>query len=107
MQPTQTKTNEESSIMSSQHDEFVELCALEGHRDCAWHVSWRFDGKLLASCSGDKTIRLWAPPKDAGAKWECVTILEDAQGRTIRACEWCVLHYGILGMHMCMTTVCI
>lgn len=93
--------------MSSQHDEFVELCALEGHRDCAWHVSWRFDGKLLASCSGDKTIRLWAPPKDAGAKWECVAILEDAQGRTIRACEWCVLHYGLLGMHMCMTIVCI
>ncbi|GAB9469721.1 Wd40 repeat protein [Globisporangium polare] len=74
--------------MSSQQNEFVELCALEGHRDRAWHVSWRFDGKLLASCSGDKTIRLWAPPKDASAKWECVAILEDAQGRTIRACEW-------------------
>ncbi|TYZ66997.1 hypothetical protein PybrP1_003887 [[Pythium] brassicae (nom. inval.)] len=33
------------------------VCALEGHRDRAWHVSWRFDGQLLASCSGDKTIR--------------------------------------------------
>ncbi|RLN85787.1 hypothetical protein BBJ28_00016607 [Nothophytophthora sp. Chile5] len=66
-----------------------EVAALEGHRERAWHVSWRFDGKLLASCSGDRTIRLWAA-KDQSDKWECVGILEDAQGRTIRACEWCV-----------------
>ncbi|GLE00463.1 hypothetical protein PINS_up009220 [Pythium insidiosum] len=43
---------------------------------------------MIASCSGDKTIRLWAPPAKAGGVWECVAILEDAQGRTIRACEW-------------------
>ncbi|TYZ65622.1 hypothetical protein PybrP1_003736 [[Pythium] brassicae (nom. inval.)] len=45
---------------------------------------------MLASCSGDKTIRVWAPPTAASATgaWECVAILEDAQNRTIRACEW-------------------
>lgn len=85
---------------------FEQVCALEGHKDRAWHVSWRFDGKLLASCSGDKTIRIWSPPKTTNAaasgnnaKWECVAILEDAQGRTIRACEWCVVarSFGCVG----------
>jgi WD40 repeat protein len=69
----------------------VHLCALEGHKDRAWHVSWRYDGDRLASCSGDKTIRIWAPPAVSDAnqtQWQCVAILEDAQGRTIRACEW-------------------
>jgi WD40 repeat protein len=66
-----------------------QLCSLAGHIDRAWHVSWRNDGKLLASCSGDKTIRIWSPPRTEGAtQWECVAILEDAQNRTIRACEW-------------------
>lgn len=84
-----TKTTHEKKMKTA---ELVQVCALDGHRDRAWHVSWRFDGKLLASCSGDKTIRIWAPPRDGSnsSDWECVAILEDAQGRTIRACEWFV-----------------
>lgn len=70
--------------------ELVQLCALAGHHDRVWHVSWRSDGQLLASCSGDRTIRIWAPAAASGGAWECVAVLEDAQNRTIRACEWCV-----------------
>ena len=36
-----------------------EVCLLEAHEEMAWDVAWNPSGTLLASCSGDKTIRLW------------------------------------------------
>lgn len=42
-------------------------------------------GRELASCSGDKTVRLWRQEQGA---WRCVAILEDVHSRTIRSCAW-------------------
>ncbi|KAL0649492.1 hypothetical protein Bca4012_092183 [Brassica carinata] len=41
--------------------ELVELHKLEGHTDRVWNVSWNPVGTLpiLASCSGDNTVRIW------------------------------------------------
>lgn len=44
-------------------------------------------GTELASCSGDKTVRLWREDPSA-ASWQCVAILEDVHSRTIRSVAW-------------------
>lgn len=46
-----------------------ELQSLEGHDDRVWSVSWSPSGELLASTSGDKTVRIWA--RDSQGKWYC------------------------------------
>ena len=33
---------------------------LEGHTDRVWCVRWHPNGQQLASCSADRSIRLWA-----------------------------------------------
>ena len=35
------------------------LTDLIGHTDKVWGISYSPDGKTIASCSSDKTIKLW------------------------------------------------
>mmetsp|Transcript_17475 Transcript_17475/g.33430 ORF Transcript_17475/g.33430 Transcript_17475/m.33430 type:complete len:349 (-) Transcript_17475:209-1255(-) len=59
--------------------------SLSGHTDRVWNVAWAPDGKMLASCSGDRTVRLWI---QHNSSWVCSAILEDVHQRTIRAVGW-------------------
>jgi hypothetical protein len=44
-------------------------------------------GTALASCSGDKTVRLWQ--QTAGTdNWRCTAILDEAHSKAIRCCAW-------------------
>lgn len=63
----------------------VQVSELQQHMDRAWHVSWSHDGKYLASCSGDKTMKIYTL---VDGKWNCIATLGDAHTRTIRSCEW-------------------
>ncbi|KAG1655773.1 hypothetical protein FOA52_008480 [Chlamydomonas sp. UWO 241] len=73
------------------------VASLEGHTDRVWAVRWSPDGAQLASCSGDKSVRIWARSNEfvggAGAgcgepEWRCAAVLEDGHTRTVRACSW-------------------
>ncbi|ORX91038.1 WD40 repeat-like protein [Basidiobolus meristosporus CBS 931.73] len=69
----------------------LELIAeLEGHEDRVWQVSWDPSGTQLASCSGDKTVRLWVPDEHnpGKASWNCVGLLEGFHERTIRSVQY-------------------
>jgi len=63
----------------------VQKASLEGHEDRVWQVCWSPSGNLLASCGGDKTIRIWQAGKP---NWTCKATLENAHQRTIRGLSW-------------------
>ncbi|KXS16177.1 WD40 repeat-like protein, partial [Gonapodya prolifera JEL478] len=83
-----------------------------GHTDRVWHCAWSPSGKELATCSGDKTVRIWAPaspkafqaipnppstapdvesdekPKDFSNFWTCTALLDGSHKRTVRRVAW-------------------
>eukprot|EP00873_Tetraselmis_striata_P005974 jgi/Tetstr1/426238/TSEL_016558.t1 len=64
-----------------------EIISLEGHNDRVWGVEWRPQGDLLASCSGDRTVRIWA--QQAGQRgWGCTAVLEDFATKAVRSMSW-------------------
>ncbi|XP_076317246.1 cytosolic iron-sulfur assembly component 1 [Tachypleus tridentatus] len=65
--------------------ELREIVCLQGHGDRVWCVAWNPQGSLLASCSADKTIRIWAQKDE---NWICKTILTEGHQRTIRSVAW-------------------
>ncbi|KAJ3173955.1 hypothetical protein HDU87_007278 [Geranomyces variabilis] len=63
------------------------VAELTGHTDRVWAVSWHPTLPLFASCSGDKSVRLWKLDGGNGT-WNCVSVLDDAHKRTIRSCAF-------------------
>ncbi|PON42427.1 IKI [Parasponia andersonii] len=73
--------------------ELREIQKLEGHSDRVWSLAWNpatgVDGvpSVFASCSGDKTVRIWERSHSTGS-WDCKAVLDETHTRTVRSCAW-------------------
>ncbi|KAF9585393.1 hypothetical protein BGW38_002596 [Lunasporangiospora selenospora] len=66
-----------------------QLAELQGHEDRVWCAAWHPTKPILATCSGDKTVRIWqATNAQDPTQWQCTGILEGAHKRTIRSVAW-------------------
>ncbi|KAG5488350.1 uncharacterized protein JKF63_07945 [Porcisia hertigi] len=64
---------------------------LKGHKDRVWCVRWCPTAPVLASCSGDTTVKIWGRGRsveNSGDAWKCLCTLEGEHGRTIRHISW-------------------
>ncbi|TPX54981.1 hypothetical protein SeMB42_g00059 [Synchytrium endobioticum] len=61
---------------------------LEGHTEkSVWHAAWHPVHPVIATCSTDRSIRLWKPDPTSGI-WSEVSCISDAQKRTVRCVCW-------------------
>ncbi|KAG7017455.1 Protein CIA1 [Cucurbita argyrosperma subsp. argyrosperma] len=73
--------------------ELKETAKLEGHTDRVWSLAWNPASGVggiplvFASCSGDKTVRIWEQNPSSGS-WNCKAVLEETHTRTVRSCAW-------------------
>lgn len=58
---------------------------LAGHDDPAWRVAFNPKRNLLASCSTDRTVRLFSYSND---KFQLVSSIPTGHKRTVRALAW-------------------
>ena len=63
------------------------VATLAGHEERVWHAAWSLDGSLLASCSSDRSVRIWQRGRSEGS-WAEVSKLDDAHERTVRSVDW-------------------
>ena len=66
---------------------FISLPLL-GHDDRAWHVSWNPAKPLLATCSADKSVRLYSYTVDPSPRFSLHTSIPTGHTKTVRGVAW-------------------
>ncbi|KAM4645058.1 putative cytosolic iron-sulfur protein assembly protein CIAO1 [Amazona ochrocephala] len=62
------------------------LCRVPAHPESrCWFLAWSPGGGLLASCGGDRSVRIWGRE---GAGWSCRAVLGEGHQRTVRRVAW-------------------
>ncbi|KAL1822544.1 hypothetical protein DCAR_0310361 [Daucus carota subsp. sativus] len=79
--------------VSEDNLELQEIQKLEGHTDRVWGLAWNptsgADGvpAVLASCSGDKTVKIWQKSPSTSS-FHLKATIEETHTRTVRSCSW-------------------
>lgn len=67
-------------------DALVLQSRVPAHPDSrCWFLAWNPTGTLLASCGGDRKIRIWGTEGDS---WICKSVLSEGHQRTVRKVAW-------------------
>ncbi|XP_006010319.1 probable cytosolic iron-sulfur protein assembly protein ciao1 [Latimeria chalumnae] len=67
-------------------DSLALITRFSAHPDSrCWFLAWSPTGTLLASCGGDRVIRIWGQEGDS---WVCKSVLEEGHQRTVRKVAW-------------------
>lgn len=70
----------------------TQVLLYSGHDDLAWQVAWNPTQPLLASCSADKTVRLYGYRKDPHDPFKIsfshLTTISTGHSKTVRSIAW-------------------
>jgi len=69
----------------------AEIAELPGHEDKAWHVSWNPTKPLLASCSADKSVRVYdykSSVDGSNLKFSHINTIPTGHTKAVRAVAW-------------------
>ncbi|XP_047468721.1 probable cytosolic iron-sulfur protein assembly protein CIAO1 isoform X4 [Penaeus chinensis] len=88
-------------LYREESDDWGVFCTLNGHESTVWSLAFDSTGHRLASCSDDRTIRIWQeylPGNSEGVAtpekepvWKCVCTLSGYHKRTVYDISWCPL----------------
>ena len=61
-----------------------------GHESTVWALAFRHDGSFMASCSDDKTVKIWSAQRDERGKpaWRHALTLSGHHSRPIFSIDW-------------------
>jgi WD40 repeat protein len=86
-------------IFREEDDDWCCFGTLKSHESTVWSLAFDAQGKQLATCSDDRTVKIWReylPGNELGiatpngeSVWKCVCTLSGAHPRAIYDIAWC------------------
>lgn len=80
-------------------NDWIRTQTLTGHSSTVWSLAFDGTGNRLASCSDDKTVKIWQkympgneegiPTADNEPVWKCICTLSGYHTRTVYDIDWC------------------
>lgn len=85
-------------LFKEDNDDWCCFTTLKSHSSTVWSIAFDETGSRLASCSDDKTVKIWqeylpgnpegVATKDSESVWKCVCTLGGYHNRTIYDIDW-------------------